>query len=302
MSAYNNIMLCPTNLKELFSKNNESCSKISYELSDLKKQIWWNGLNISYNLALLWSQVKLFSVIWNDFEFDDFLKENVDLKHILKSDDLLTSRFYITYDDNQTKLSSFFLWASILWADLLIDGFSDISLLYVWAFHTKSMISNLTLAKQNNVKTIFSPSFVLNSMTKEDILESFLNTDILIINSSDYDLIKQKAELNDEDMISFFDNLIITYDINGSKIFDRNYHMTEVAWVSNPDFIDNVWVSDAFKAWILKWLNDHYDIKTRVQIWAVMASISTWNIWSINHKIDWKKFAELYTDTFWTKL
>jgi len=300
ISAYNNIMLCPIDLKDIFSKN-ESC-KINYEINDLKKQEWWNGLNVAYNLALLWTDSVLLSVIWNDFNFTDFCKKEIDLSLVLKSNNLLTSRFYITYDQNETKLSSFFMWATSIWEDLVLSDFSDIKIFYVWAFHINSMLSNLEKAKSFWIKTVFSPWFIFYSMTKEAIKDAFINTDILIINSVDYDYVKQKAELNDEDMISFFDNLIITYDINGSKIFDRNYHMTEVAWVSNPDFLDDVWVSDAFKAWILKWLNDGYDIKTRTQIWAVMASISTASSGSQNHNINWEQFGELYSDTFWTKL
>jgi len=301
ISAYNNIMLCPTNLKDIFSSKNESC-KINYEINDLKKQEWWNGLNVSYNLALLWVDSILLSVIWNDFDFTDFCKKEIDLSLVLKSNNLLTSRFYITYDQNETKLSSFFMWATSIWEDLILSDFSDIKIFYVWAFHINSMLSNLEKAKSFWVKTVFSPWFIFYSMTKDAIIDAFENTDIFIISSLDYEYVKQKAEINDEKMISFFDNLIITYGINGSKIFDRNYHMTEIPGVANPDFIDDVWVSDAFKAGILKWLDLWYDIKTWTQIWAVLASISTSSSGSQNHKIDWEKFGELYADTFWKNI
>lgn len=301
-SCYDNIMSCWDDLNKNFWGDLDECVKLTYNIDDLKKEIWWTGLNIVYNLSLLWSESVLYSSVGNDFEFSDFLKKNVDLSHVLKSEELLSSRNYITSYKDKNEVSSNFLWATSIWNEVLVNEISDIDYAIISSFEINSMIKNLQFLKKSWIKTIFSPSNQIWKMTKSDLENCFSNTDVLIVNTSDFELIKQKSEKSDWEMISMFENLIITYGINGSKIFDPNYNMIEIPWVSNPEFKDNIWASDAYKAWIVKWLNNWFSIEKSAKIWAVLASVSTWSIWAQNHKTDWKELDGLYRDTYWEEL
>ena len=103
-------------------------------------------------------------------------------------------------------------------------------------------------------------------------------------------------------MIKTFEKIIITYGLKWSKIFYSNYNMFEIPWVESPTFIDEIWVGDAYRAWLLKWLNEGFTWDKSAKLWAVLASISTWKSWAQNHSINWEELKWLYTDTFWENL
>jgi hypothetical protein len=48
-------------------------------------------------------------------------------------------------------------------------------------------------------------------MTKKDILEAFENSDYLIVNKFEFDMIKKISEFTDSEIIESFDKIIITY-------------------------------------------------------------------------------------------
>lgn len=300
--AYDNIMSCSNDLKKVFWWDVEKCSKTAYNVDDLKKESGWSGLNISYNIALLWWKSVLFSSVWTDFEFSDFIISTVNLDNIYKANDLLTSRSYIISDSSWAQVSSYFLWATALGNELKLNVLSNVNYIVVSSFEVGAMKSFLSIYKKAWIKTVFAPGEQIQNMSKADLDICLWNTDILVVNSDEYEILKNKAEKNDEEMIGLFEYIIITYGVNGSKIFDKHYNMIEVPWVSNPNLKDTVWVGDAYRAGLVKWLNDWFDIEKSAKIWAVLASVSTWTTWAQNHKLSWDELKELYKDTFWDSL
>lgn len=301
-SSYDNIMFCREGLKKGFSLSTDNCVKANYKIDDLKKETGWSGLNISYNLALLWEKSVLFSSIWNDFEFSSFLKNNLDLSKVYVNTQKLTSRYYFTTDKNWTELNSEYLWE--IWEDykFSFEDKSDINYWVISSFYPQIMIRWLDSFKQAGIKTIFNPGNKIKDFSKSELELSFKNTHILVVNEEEYEIAKRVSEKSDEEMISSFENIIITYWINWSKVFDKNYNMVEIPGVSNPNFKDSVWVWEAYIAWLLKWLNNSYNIEKSARLWAVIASISTWSIWAQNHKLTWDELKGLYNDTFWEEL
>lgn len=297
-TSYDNIMSCASSFDDIFSWDKLKNTKKVYSIDTLKKESWWSGLNIAYNLALLWEKPILLTSIWEDFSFSDFMKENVDLSKVYKSEDKLTSRSYIMTDSDDTKFRSYFLWATWDGKNIDLEVLSDTSYAVVSKFQIDTMIEALKVYKKAWVKTIFSPWFQIENMTKQNLDSCFEYADILVVNQDWYENIKKRAEKTDEKMIALFDYIIITYGINWSKIFDNNYHMHEIPWVQNHEFIDAVWVGDSYKAWLVKGLNSGLDIKTSAKLWAIVASISTWSVWAHSHTITWDILQKLYKDTY----
>jgi len=301
-TAYDNIMHSDTDLTEHLVEKNMWNINISYIVSDLKKENWGTWSNISYNLALLWTESILLSSVWEDYVFSDFMKENVNLDYINISRDNLTARSYITTDNHDSQITAFYPWAMQDSCDIkfLKDDFVKYGI--VSPNHISTMKKHLKLFKSSWVKTFFDPGQQITQMTKEDLEYCFELSNYIILNEYEYEVIKKIAEKTDWEMIDMFDHMILTYWVKGSKIFDRNYNIIEIHWVENPDFVDATWAWDAYRAWLLKWLTDWYNWETSARIWAVLASLSTWSFWAQNHFIDWKQFKNLYTQTFWENL
>lgn len=297
-TAYDNIMHSNTNLKEHLVEKEMWNINISYLVDDLKKENGWTGLNIAYNLALLWAESILLTSVWDDFIFSDFIKSNVNLDYIHISKDKLTARSYITTDRNDNQITAFYPWA--MEDSCEIDYFKDENAYFaiISANHVNIMKKHLKLFKEKWVKTFFDPGQQITEMSKEDLEYCFRLSNYIILNEYEYEVIKHRAEKTDEDMIWMFEYMILTYWVKGSKIFDRNYNIIEVHWVKNPSFVDATWAWDWYRAWLLKWLNDWYSWEKSARIWAVLASLSTWEFWAQNHFINWKQFKFLYEQTF----
>ena len=297
-TAYDNIMKANTNFLDHLADKNMWKINISYIVEDLKKESWWTGLNICYNLALLWTESILLTSVWKDFDFSNFIKENVDLQYINISRDKFTARSYITTDKKDSQITAFYPWAMLDSCDIpfLKDDFVSYSI--VSANHIDVMKKHIKLFKESWTKTFFDPGQQITQMTKEDLEYCFKYSDYIILNEYEYEVIKKIAEKTDWEMIEMFEKMILTYWVKGSKIFDRNYNIIEIHWVENPDFVDVTWAWDAYRAWLLKGLTDWYNWETSARIWAVLASLSTGAFWAQNHFIDWKQFSKLYKMTF----
>lgn len=301
-TAYDNIMHSTTNLKDHLLEKEMWNINVSYMVSELKKEAWGTWLNIAYNIWLLWTNSILLSSIWKDFVFSDFIKENVNTDYVHVSDEKLTASSYITTDKNNNQVTAFYPWA--MEDSCEIDYFKDEAATYaiVSANHIELMKKHLKFFKEKGIKTFFDPGQQITQMTKEDLEFCFEYSNYIILNEYEYEVIKQRAEKTDWDMIGMFEKMILTYWVKGSKIFDRNYNIIEIHWVENPDYVDSTWAWDAYRGWLLKWLNDWYDWETSARIWAVLASLSAWEFWAQNHFIDWKQFSMLFEQTFWVEL
>ena len=298
-TEFNTILTTALNLKDSLSLTDWKLNS-TLKVDKSTKEIWGSGLNIAYNLAILWAKPILISSVWNDFNFSDFLKENIDLSLVEVNSNAMTGISIITKDEVWNKIVSTYSWEldDLINANYNLDN--DIEYWIVSA--SDFMLKNLKDFSDKWIKTIFDPANFTDKLSKDDLNFCFKNSDYLIVNSKNYDTIKFKAEINDEDMLKTFKNIIITYGLNWSKVFDSKYNMFEIPWVESPIFIDEIWAGDAYRAWILKWLNEGLTWEKSTKLWAVLASISTWKAWAQNHNINWEELKWLYTDTYWENL
>ncbi len=301
-TAYDNIMYSNTNLKDHIVWKKMSNINVSYLVSNLSKEIWWTWLNISYNLALLWTKSFLFSSVWNDFIFSSFIKKNVNLDYVNISKNKLSSRSYITTDNKTNQITAFFPWAMEDSSEILTFSWDDVKYSIVSANNIDSMKKHLELLHSKWIKTLFDPWQQITQMTKSDLEYCFSYSNYIILNEYEYEVIKKISQKTDWDMIASFDFMILTYWLRWSKIFDKNYNIIEVHWIENPNFVDPTWAWDAYRAWLLKGLNDWYSLENSAKMWALLSSLSTEKFWSQNHSINWQDFLILYKETFWENL
>ncbi len=301
-TAFDNIMHSDTNIKDHLVEKEIWNINISYLVSELKKENWGTGSNIAYNLALLWTKSILLSSVWNDYIFSDFMKQNVNLDYINVSKDKLTARSYITTDKYENQVTAFYPWAMDDSCDINYLKNENAKYSIISANHISTMKKHLKSFKESWVKTLFDPGQQISQMTKEDLEYCFELSDYIILNEYEYEILKVRSEKTDWEMINMFEHMILTYWIKWSKIFDRHYNIVEIPWVDNSEFLDATGAWDAYRAWLLKWLNDWYSWEISAKIWAVLASLSTWEFWAQNHFIDWKQLKNLYSQTFWENL
>ena len=287
--AYDNILFYEWNLKESIEKETINWKiNTSIRLKSSNKEFWWTGLNISYNLALLWEKTILSWAIWKDFLFDDFIKENVNLEYIYISNLLDSSHSYITKDNYWNTFSTFSPWAIEKSDCLRISEITE-SFNYAIVAPTKkeTMFQLLWELSQSWVKIFFDPGQQLSIMNKNDLKISMEDSDYLIVNEHEFLLFQKISELSEKEIFSNFEKTIVTFSEKGSKIYDSN-SVINIIPIENEDISDTTWVWEAYRAGLLKWLQSWYSWKTSWQIWSLLASFSLSSYWAQNHFINKK--------------
>ena len=271
---------------------------VSFSISEMKKDIWGTGLNIAYNLALLWERSVLLTAVWVDFEFSDFMKENIELDFIHTSAKKMTASAYITSDASQNQITAFYPWATDE-ADSLIARNVTLPINYgiISPNKKEAMISHLNDMYAAGVKVFFDPGQQLSTFSNEELLDISQKAHYLIVNDNEYSEFKAKSWLSDRQIIESYDKLVITYWEHWAKIFDSD-NIINIPAVRNHHLVDTTWAWDAFRAWLLKGLNANSSWETSGRIWALLASFSLGSHWAQNHFIDLKNFTSWYQEEF----
>jgi sugar/nucleoside kinase (ribokinase family) len=162
----------------------------------------------------------------------------------------------------------------------------------------ETMFLHMKELKSLWVKTFFDPGQAIFSMNKQDLLESMHFSNYLILNDYEFNIFMDVSWLEKEEIIKFYDKVIITMWEKWSVILDNNNEIF-ISSIKNFNVVDPTWAWDAYRAWLLTWLNKWYTWEASANIWSLLASNSLWCFWAQNHFIELKKFQKLYKEEFW---
>jgi len=301
-TAYDYIMDYKDKFQNHIKAENIPKLSVSFLIDELKKERWGTWLNIAYNIWLLWNRAILLSGVWKDFEFDDFLKENINLNYIYRSKDLFSSGWYITNDIAWNQITAFYPWAMnesdkvcVKWID------EKISYAIVSPNKKETMLMHMKELKNLWIRTFFDPGQAIFTMNKQDLLESMHYSDYLIVNDYEFNLFKDISWLEKEEIIKSFEKVIITMWDKWSVIIDDSSE-EYIPPVINHKVVDPTWAWDAYRAWLLRWLDLWYNWLTSANIWTLLASYSVWSYGAQNHFIEKKYFQKWFEEEFGTEI
>ena len=297
--AIDNIFQYENNLKNAIEKETIDWKiNMSIRTNSYYSWHWWTGLNSSYNFALLWENTVLVWVVWKNFIFDDFIKENVTLSYIYKSQLLPSSHSQITKDSYWNQFSVFYPWAMEKADYLQLSTVSE-NLNYALITSTKkeAMFFYLEQLKEIWTKIFFDPGQQISTMNKEELDLIIKKANFLIINSHEFTLFKQISELTTEEIINSFEKVIVTFWKNGSKILSKAWTI-EIPAIQNENFIDDIWVGEAYRSWLIKAIVEWLSWETAGKVATLLASFSLWSQWAQNHFINKKQFEMMYESEY----
>lgn len=301
-TAYDFIMDYNDKFTNHISSENIHKLSVCFVIDKLKKERWWTWLNIAYNLALLWEKSILMSSIWLDYEFSDFQKQNINLDYIYTCSELLSASAYITNDISESQITAFYPWAMIK-ADLVsIQNIKEeLNYAIISPNKKEAMLNQIKELSERWVKTFFDPGQAIFGMDEYDLKQAMKYSNYLIVNDFEFDLFKSKTWFEKSEIISSFEKVIITLWSKWSVILDSVWELF-IKPVENANVIDPTWAWDAYRAWLLKWLNFWYNWEKSANIWSLLASISVWHYGWQNHFISKTDFENRFKEEFGEKI
>lgn len=278
----------------------ESIHKISvvFLIDMLKKEYGWTGHNIAYNLALLNSSPILLSGVGYDYVFSEIVKQKVDLRYIYKSQDLLSSSFYVTSDIKGSQIGAFYPGAMDQAYLSKVDSVTEtISYASVSPNNPRAMLEHATELFNKKIPFFFDPGQQIFIMQADQIRELYELGNFLILNDYEFDVFREKLSLSLEEIIASWKKVIVTKWENWSTIYDSSWSL-DIKAVPVNSFVDPTGAGDAYRAGLLRGLELGYSWEKSAKMWSLMGSIAVTSYGAQNHFITPEEFIKSFETHF----
>jgi len=298
--AYDYIMGFDSNFKDSLKEWSWDTLNASLLINKLKKETWWTGLNVAFNLAMLWEDAILLWAIWEDFEFDQFIKDKINLTYIHKSKELLSSSAYIINDNTWGQIISFYPWAMDEAEEInILDIKEEISYFMVSPNKKEAMLKNIVEANQLWMKIFFDPGQMIWAFTKNELQLWAEKSNYLIVNESEFNSYLKTSEKDEIELLDDYEYIIVTLWVKWSKLISDG-GVIHIDAIKVDEVLDPTWAWDAYRAWLLKWLKHWFDLETSAKIWSIVSSYCVAFHWAQNHFVnswlviqDMKKYFDM---------
>lgn len=298
--AYDYIMDYRDRFKDHILPEKIHILNVAFNIDELKKNSWWTWMNISYNLSLLWEKSILLWAIWYDYELNHMLNINYDYIH--QSKFKLTASAHMITDMDNNQIIAFYTWAMDEADQISIWNVSEPISYYICSpDKPAAMVKNIKVAAEKWIKTFFDPWQALSALTKEDLIVCISQAEYLIVNEYEMDMMIGKTWLSKDQIVGNFEKVIITLWKSWSVIIDDDW-ANHIKAIETKDVIDPTWAWDAFRAWLLKWLNVWLSWEKSVKIWTLVANYCIKVYWTQKHKFTINEFIDTYKSVYWEDL
>lgn len=272
---------------------------LSFLLSDLKKQRGGTAGNIAYNLALLKTPVLIFAAAGDDFDsYLNFLKEaGIDTQNIKIVDKRTASAFIMTdQDDNQ--ITGFYPGAMENSADFSLKELKKKPDFLIISPNDPTAIEKLANeAREMNIPFMIDMGMQLPRLNPEQIKTIIKDSEILIGNDYEIDLLCQKSKLTPKDLLNKAKIIIITLGAKGSTIKTHNKEIN-IESAKSLEVVDPTGAGDAYRGGFMAGYSRSLDLKTCGQMGSVTACYAIEKYGTTTHHFTKAEFINRYRENF----
>jgi adenosine kinase len=262
--AFDYLMTFPGRFTEHLIPDRMDRLSISFLVDDMRRVPGGCGPNISYGLSLLGeTRPILLATAGSDAsEYRDHLgREGVDVSHLRLESDLFTASFFVSTDQAQNQLASFYTGAMSRARQLSLRSLEGekIAFVVVSPNDPPAMAQTTDECRLLSIPFLYDPSQQVTRLTGEEMREGFRGAAILIVNDYEFGILRQKTGLGGDALAESVPVLIVTHGPDGSTIYTRDErglrteHEVPAAKVET-EAVDPTGVGDLYRAGLLRGL------------------------------------------------
>lgn len=283
-TAYDHIMSYDQKIRDQFFDGDiEQGLNMSLTAQSLEKVPGGTGLNICYNLALLGEDPVLLTSVGYDFVFDGIIVEKVILDYVHRDHALRSASSYALTDIEGNTLSFFHMGAMKKAHESLVSHVREELLsAIVSANDTRAMKEHIQALVEKWGDIFFDPAQQITEFTKEELQDLLEKTKYLFVNQYEYEELKKKMWMDDEDLLQKIEKIIVTFGDQGCELMEKS-SIIHIPAIHTESFVDGTWAGDALRAGLLWSLKRWFDWKTGLQIGTIMARYCVENQGAQNH-------------------
>jgi adenosine kinase len=261
--AFDYLMTFPGKFTEHLIPDRMSRLSVSFLVDEMRRVPGGCGPNIAYGLALLGERPALLATAGQDAEGyrDRLASEGVDVSGLRLEADLFTASFFVSTDQDQNQLASFYTGAMARARELRLSSLDPASIAFVVISPNDppAMASYASDCRALGIPFLYDPSQQVTRLSGEEMTEGFRGAAILIVNDYEFGILTHKTGLSREEIEARVPVLIVTHGPDGSTIYaadgsgGRTAHRVPAAKVEG-EAVDPTGVGDMYRAGLLRGL------------------------------------------------
>ncbi|MDH7488972.1 MAG: carbohydrate kinase family protein [Anaerolineae bacterium] len=299
--AFDYIMSFPGRFKDHILPDKIHMLSVSFLVDSMRKERGGCAPNIAYSLALLGERPTVMGTVGQDFsDYRAWLERNgVDTSLIREVPDLFTASFFVSTDQDNNQIASFYTGAMARARDLSFHevGAPKPALAVISPNDPVAMTQYAQECKALGIPYIYDPSQQIIRLSPDELVESAQGAKVLIVNDYELEMFKNKTHLTDEEVQGLADILIVTCGEDGSVIW-ADGRRVEVPAVCPSTLCEPTGVGDAYRAGIIKGMLRGYSWETTGRIASLAATYVLEKHGTQNHHYTRDEFVARYRQTF----
>ncbi len=280
--AFDYLMRFPGRFVEHLIPDQMSRLSVSFLVDDMRRVPGGCGPNIAYSLAVLGERPLLLATAGRDAaDYRDRLeRDGVDVSGMAIHDDIFTASFFVSTDEDQNQLASFYTGAMARARDLSVEGLdpSTVALVVISPNDPAAMERYARECRDLHMAFLYDPSQQVARLTGEELARGLAGAAILIVNDYEFGILSHKTALSREELEERVPALVVTHGADGSTISvsdggRRATHAIPAARLE-AKAVDPTGVGDAYRAGLIRGLRIGASWPTCGRMGSVAAAIA----------------------------
>jgi adenosine kinase len=297
--AYDYLMSFPGAFTEHFLPEHMHRVSLSFLVDSMDKRRGGCAPNIAYTLALLGEKPLLMATAGEDFgEYRQWLEAaGVDTSLVKQVQGKFTASFFCSTDRHNNQIASFYTGAMADAGELSFRAVPEPGLAIISPNDPGAMLQYAEECRTLGIPYIFDPGQQVARMSGEELKDGTIGATIVICNDYEYEILKQKTGLDEQEILSASDALIVTRGEHGSTIITDDERVNVSAVVPRR-IVDPTGVGDAFRGGLMKGLAAGLPYAESAQIGSVAATYALEHLGGQSHSYSFPEFLERYEKHF----
>jgi adenosine kinase len=297
--AFDYLMSFPGKFTEHFLPEHMSRVSLSFLVDSMDKRRGGCAPNIAYTLALLGERPRLMGTAGQDFgDYRRWLEAaHVDTSLVREVDGKFTASFFCSTDRENNQIASFYTGAMSNAAELSFRDVPDCGLAIISPNDPNAMLQYAEECRTLGIPFIWDPGQQCARMSGDELRDGLAGATIVISNDYEFELMRQKTGLTQEDILQRSGAIIVTRGEHGCSIIER-HASTDVPAVAPHRIVDPTGVGDAFRGGLLKGLARGWSYRICAQVGCVAATYALEHLGGQSHAYTWPEFLARYEELF----
>jgi adenosine kinase len=251
-------------------------------------------------MALLGGQPTIMATAGQDFaEYRTWLNEiGVDTSAIVEIDDVFTASFFVTTDQDQNQIASFYTGAMAYAGELTFKEYvPDADLVTISPNDPQAMQSYIRECKELGIPYIFDPSQQTIRMSGEELYAGIDGCFMLTVNNYEFHLIQERTGLDRQTILDMVGGLLITSGADGSELTIEGEQWA-IPIVPAKEIVEPTGAGDAFRSGLLRGISMGAPWPVAARMGALASTYVLENMGPQGHWFTAQSFVERYREYF----